>query len=60
MHSGVEGLKKMGIHPVMLTGENWRIAKKFVSKSFIDSISLPLTIVFFLEHAHICHYVGRH
>jgi cation transport ATPase len=23
----VEGLKKMGIHPVMLTGDNWRTAQ---------------------------------
>jgi Cu+-exporting ATPase len=23
----VEGLKKMGVHPVMLTGDNWRTAK---------------------------------
>ncbi|CAM0908864.1 unnamed protein product [Alopecurus aequalis] len=34
----VEGLKKMGIHPVMLTGDNWRTAQAVAKEVGIDDV----------------------
>ena len=52
----VEGLKKMGIHPVMLTGDNWRTAQAVAkevciclllnSHPFVDSYHLRCITVF--------------
>ncbi|XP_052158475.1 cation-transporting ATPase HMA5 [Oryza glaberrima] len=34
----VEGLKKMGVHPVMLTGDNWRTAKAVAKEVGIEDV----------------------
>ncbi|KAM0915135.1 hypothetical protein ACQ4PT_011041 [Festuca glaucescens] len=34
----VEGLKKMGIHPVMLTGDNWRTAQAVAKEVGIEDV----------------------
>uniref|UniRef100_A0A0D9WT07 HMA domain-containing protein n=1 Tax=Leersia perrieri TaxID=77586 RepID=A0A0D9WT07_9ORYZ len=34
----VEGLKKMGVHPVMLTGDNWRTAKAVGKEVGIEDV----------------------
>lgn len=42
----VEGLKKLGVHPVMLTGDNWRTAQAVAKE-----VRLVLVSFFFLSFA---------